>query len=197
MAGQRRRLVTDALHQVAITAQHEDAVVTHVGAEAGARGSAQEMPIPTPLAKPCPRGAGGDLDPLGAWCTSGWPRSAGCFTLAELAQVVEGQAVASEGRAMSTGGSSAWPHDSRNRSRSGQSGWLGSWRTRSHVHSTWASGARAMAVQGWPLPARCGPSMAKPRMTLMPSCSEVRLGRHGHRRHPTHWVGAAQLLNHR
>src|SRR5580704_2630135 len=39
------------------------------------------------------------------------------------------------------------------------------------VHNTWASGARAMAVPGWPEFAFRGASMARPLMTLMPSCS--------------------------
>jgi hypothetical protein len=64
----------------------------------------------------------------------------------------------------------AWPTDSTKRSRSGQSGSDGSWRM-TRVQSTWASGASAMAVPGWPELAFCGMSMARPRMTLMPSCS--------------------------
>ena len=41
------------------------------------------------------------------------------------------------------------------------------------VNSTWANGARAMAVPGWPELAARGASMASPRMTLMPSCSRA------------------------
>src|SRR5439155_14379466 len=64
----------------------------------------------------------------------------------------------------------AWPAESTNRSRSGHAGSVGSYRI-TRVHRTWASGASAMAVPGWPELARCGASMARPRMTLMPSCS--------------------------
>ena len=39
------------------------------------------------------------------------------------------------------------------------------------VHRTWARGASAIAVPGWPESAARGASMANPRMTLMPSCS--------------------------
>src|SRR5580704_14285243 len=39
------------------------------------------------------------------------------------------------------------------------------------VNSTCASGAHAMAVPGWPEPACWGASMARPRTTLIPSCS--------------------------
>src|SRR3954451_2169985 len=39
------------------------------------------------------------------------------------------------------------------------------------VHSTWASGANAMPVPGWPLFAASGPSIHRPRMTLMARCS--------------------------
>src|SRR5829696_8133542 len=39
------------------------------------------------------------------------------------------------------------------------------------VHRTWARGASAIAVPGWPLLAACGASMARPRMTLMARCS--------------------------
>src|SRR5690606_22372355 len=41
------------------------------------------------------------------------------------------------------------------------------------VHSTWARGARAIAVPGWPLFAAWGASMAKPRMTSMARCSRA------------------------
>ena len=58
----------------------------------------------------------------------------------------------------------AWPADRTKRSRSGQSGSAGSWRM-TRLNSTWASGARAMAVPGWPELALRGASMAKPRMT--------------------------------
>ena len=43
----------------------------------------------------------------------------------------------------------AWPSDRMKRSRSGQSGSLGSWRI-TRVNSTCASGARAIAVPVWP-----------------------------------------------
>ena len=36
------------------------------------------------------------------------------------------------------------------------------------VHSTWASGASAIGVPGWPLLAFCTASMARPRITSMP-----------------------------
>ena len=42
------------------------------------------------------------------------------------------------------------------------------------VHSTWASGARAIAVPWCPDRAACGASMASPRMTLMARCSRSR-----------------------
>src|SRR3954468_5639665 len=64
----------------------------------------------------------------------------------------------------------ACPADRMKRSRSGHMGSLGSY-FMTRVHSTWASGARAIAVPGWPELARWGPSMAKPRMTLIASCS--------------------------
>ena len=64
----------------------------------------------------------------------------------------------------------AWPLDRMKRSRSGQWGSAGSWRM-TRVNRTWASGASAMAVPGWPESAFCGASMARPRMTLIPSCS--------------------------
>src|SRR5215204_6998762 len=44
------------------------------------------------------------------------------------------------------------------------------------VHSTWASGASAIAVPGWPLLAAWGASMARPRMTLMARCSRAGSG---------------------
>ena len=64
----------------------------------------------------------------------------------------------------------ACPLDRTNRSRSGQCGSAGSCRM-TRVNRTWASGARAMAVPGWPELAARGASMARPRMTLTPSCS--------------------------
>src|SRR5689334_14836563 len=39
------------------------------------------------------------------------------------------------------------------------------------VHNTWASGASAMPVPGCPFLAASGPSMHKPRMTLIARCS--------------------------
>src|SRR5207302_1829058 len=44
------------------------------------------------------------------------------------------------------------------------------------VQSTWARRARAMAVPGCPEFAFCGASMARPLMTLMPSCSSSASG---------------------
>src|SRR3954454_9993680 len=64
----------------------------------------------------------------------------------------------------------ACPAERMKRSRSGHIGSDGSY-FMTLVHNTWASGARAIAVPGWPELARCGASMARPRMTLMPSCS--------------------------
>ena len=64
----------------------------------------------------------------------------------------------------------ACPQDSTNRSRSGHFGSSGSW-FMIRVHSTWASGARAIAVPLWPELAFSGASMARPRITLIPSCS--------------------------
>src|SRR4051812_10083819 len=39
------------------------------------------------------------------------------------------------------------------------------------VHNTYASGASAMPVPGWPEFAAWGPSMQRPRMTLIARCS--------------------------
>ncbi len=64
----------------------------------------------------------------------------------------------------------AWPLDKMKRSRSGQVGSAGSWRM-IRVNRTCANGASAMAVPGWPESAFWGASMARPRTTLIPSCS--------------------------
>ena len=56
MAGERRRLVADALLEVAVAADHEDVVVDDLGAEAGAQVLLGDAPMPTALAKPWPSG---------------------------------------------------------------------------------------------------------------------------------------------
>ena len=53
--GERRRLVADALHQVAVAADAEDAVVAHVGAEPRAQ-VLLAIAIPTAFAMPWPSG---------------------------------------------------------------------------------------------------------------------------------------------
>ena len=61
VAGERRRLVADALHEVAVAADHEGVVVDEVGAEARpqpALGDAHAHAVAEPLAER----AGGDLD---------------------------------------------------------------------------------------------------------------------------------------
>ena len=167
VAGQRRRLVADALLEVAVAADDEGVVVAQLGPEAG-----PQQPLGHPHAhavgEALAEGAGRDLDPGGP-VALGVARGAAA-PLAELLEVVEGEPVAGRGRASSTAGS----RRGRWRARSGpgraSAGRSGRWRM-IRVHSTWASGASAMAVPGWPELACWGASMARPRMTLMPSCS--------------------------
>src|SRR5947208_3043271 len=56
-----------------------------------------------------------------------------------------------------------WPADSTNRSRPVQDGSVGSCRN-TRWNSVYASGARLIAVPGWPLPTRCMASAASTRM---------------------------------
>src|SRR5215207_4388554 len=60
----------------------------------------------------------------------------------------------------------AWPLERTKRSRSGHDGSSGSC-FRMRLYKTLASGASAIAVPWWPLLARSGASMAKPRMMLI------------------------------
>ena len=64
----------------------------------------------------------------------------------------------------------AWPQERTKRSRSTQWGEAASY-FMTRVHSTWARGARAMAVPWWPLLAARGMSIDNPRITLMARCS--------------------------
>ena len=64
----------------------------------------------------------------------------------------------------------AWPAESTKRSRSTHMGDSASY-FMTRVHSTWARGARAMAVPWWPLLALMGMSMDRARITLMARCS--------------------------
>ena len=56
-----------------------------------------------------------------------------------------------------------WPQESTKRSRPGQSASLGSCRI-TRWNSEYASGARLIAVPGWPLPTFCTASAASTRM---------------------------------
>src|SRR5581483_6984845 len=110
-----------------------------------ARSQRSAMPMPTALAKPWPSGPVVTSTP-GVWWTSGCPgvRDPNWRNCSMSSRM--------------------------KRSRSGQSGAVASY-FMILVNSTWARGARAMAVPGWPELAFWGASMARPRMTLMPSCS--------------------------
>src|SRR6266542_4860775 len=60
----------------------------------------------------------------------------------------------------------AWPAERTNRSRSGQSGWLGAWR-RKRVHATYAIGAAPIGAPGWPEFACCTASIDSVRIVSM------------------------------
>ncbi len=93
VAGEGGGLVADALHQVAVAADHVGVVVAHLGAEPGpepALGHAQAHGVGEPLAQR----PGGDLDSRGV-VDLGVPRGLRA-PLPEVAQVVEGQPVTRE-----------------------------------------------------------------------------------------------------
>ena len=93
MAGQRGRLVGDALLEAAVAGDHVGVVVADLGRVLGAQppfGDAHAHPVGHPLAE----GAGGHLD-AGGVVVLGVARGAAA-PLAEAAEVVEGQAVAGE-----------------------------------------------------------------------------------------------------
>ena len=92
VAGERRGLVADALLEVAVAADHERVVVARPRGRSGPAGSARRCAMPTPLAKPWPSGPVVTSTPA-VWWTSGWPGRLRA-PLAEVAQVVERQAVA-------------------------------------------------------------------------------------------------------
>src|SRR5690349_16742795 len=69
----------------------------------------------------------------------------------------------------------AWPALSTKRSRSGQWGLAGLWRSTSR-YSRYASGASAIAVPGWPAFACWTASMDRVRIVSMESCSISELG---------------------
>ena len=91
VAGERRGLVADALHQVAVAADAEHVVVAHLGTEAGAQvllGERDADRVGDALAER----AGRDLDALGV-AVLGVARRARA-PLAEVAEVVELEAEA-------------------------------------------------------------------------------------------------------
>ena len=93
VAGQRGGLVADALLEAAVAGDDEGVVVDHVGAERGAQpalGEAHADAVGEALAER----AGRDLDPGGVAGFGMAGRAAA--PLAELAQVVEGEAVAGQ-----------------------------------------------------------------------------------------------------
>ena len=61
MAGQRRRLVADAFHEVAVAADDEGVVVDQVRAESGPQHPLGH-PEPDPVGEPLPERPGRDLD---------------------------------------------------------------------------------------------------------------------------------------
>ena len=122
VAGQRGRLVGDALLEAAVAGEDEGVVVDQLGAEPGPQdplGDAHAHAVGEPLAE----GPGGHLHPGGVAVlgVAGGPRA----PLPEGLEVVEGEAVAGQDRASSTRGSRRGRWRGRTgpgRARSGRSG---------------------------------------------------------------------------
>ncbi len=93
MPGQRCRLVGDAFHDAAVAGQHENAVVAHLGPEAGPHHALGEGHADR-VGEALPQRAGGDLDARGVPELGVARRPA--VPLPEPAQVIERQVVAGQ-----------------------------------------------------------------------------------------------------
>ena len=123
MAGQRRRLVADPFHEVAVAADDEGVVVDEVRAETGPQHPLGE-PEPDPVGEALPErpvvtSMPGQVVDFGM---AGRP----AVQLPELAQVLELDAVARSGRASSTGGCRRGRRTARTGPGRARSGSLGS-----------------------------------------------------------------------
>ena len=94
MAGERRGLVADALHEAAVAGDHERVVVDELGAEAVAQHALGDRHADG-VAEALAERPGGDLDARRCGAASGWP-GVRELPLAEGLDVVELEAVAGE-----------------------------------------------------------------------------------------------------
>ena len=148
---QRRRLVRDALHQVAVARDHPGAVVDELGADGVAQeplGDRHADRVGEPLAER----AGGDLDPRRD-ADLGVARRA-ALELAKPAEVVDATGRSRSGAAASTAGSTR----GRTTARTGRGRASAGRRDRGEAR---ARRARRRAAQA-PSPCRCGRSAPPP-----------------------------------
>ena len=168
--GQRRRLVRDPLHEAAVAGDHVGAVVADLAAEAWCAASARRSPCRRRCRHPWPSG------PVVTSMPAVWPAS-GCPGV-RLPHWRNWRRSSSERSypvrcSMAYCRMQACPFDRTKRSRSGQ---LGIARVVVHDRASTARGpagpapSRCPSGRSWP--AR-GASMARPRMTLMPSSTSL------------------------